>query len=115
MNSGAPSYFIPIAFKKELLQKYYNQPEKYQVQDGVLICGDLWLLKIDNHHEDHITAYLGDLGEELPESEQVHWKEYNIIVDHPLSSTEIKRDFEVIPADSPNIEHQKVIFNKNYM
>lgn len=111
-NPEAPHYFTPIAFKKEVLKKYYDQPEKYTIQDGKLICGSLWSLPIDNDHKDFISVYLGDIGEKLPESERMHWREYNTIVDDPLSITAFQRDFANIPADSETAEHQ---FQANYL
>lgn len=105
-NPEAPHYLTPIAFKKEVLKKYYDQPEKYTIQDGELTCGYLWSLPIDNDHEDFISAYLGDIGEKLPESERMHWREYNIIVDAPLSVTAIQRDFGNIATESETVEYQ---------
>ena len=33
---------------------------------------------IDNHHDEIVCAWLGDLGRDLPYSEQEHWRQYNI-------------------------------------
>jgi hypothetical protein len=33
-NPGAPHYLTPVCFRKEVLNKYYSQPQKYTVSDG---------------------------------------------------------------------------------
>lgn len=92
-NPDAPHYFTPVFFKKEVLQKYFSHPELYTIADGYLQCQSLWMLYIDNHHKDCISVYLGDLGRDLPEQEQLHWKSYNIISEEKLSSVKFQRDF----------------------
>jgi hypothetical protein len=76
-NPQAPHYLTPIDFRKTVLDKYYNQPSKFRVEDGYLHCGSLWGLEIDNHHLDKVCVYLGDLGY-LAYQEQLHWKSHNI-------------------------------------
>ncbi len=44
-------YLTPVFFKREVLQEYFNQPERYTVEDGRLCCGSLWDLQIDNDHQ----------------------------------------------------------------
>lgn len=105
-NPEAPFYLTPVFFKREVLQKYIEKPELYRVRDGYLECGSLWGMEIDNHHRNCISAYLGDLGRDLPESEQVYWKGYNIVCDEGLSETSIQRDFFNIPAESSMIDHR---------
>jgi hypothetical protein len=61
-NPGAPHYLTPVWFRREVLSKYYEHPEKYSVEDGYLRCGSLWGLSIDNDLPDHVVVYLGDLG-----------------------------------------------------
>ena len=61
-NPGAPHYLTPVCFRKEVLNKYYSQPEKYTVSDGYLSCGALWSLYIDNNHSEAVMVFLGDLG-----------------------------------------------------
>lgn len=63
-------------FKKEVLNKYYNEPLKYQV-DGWHVKSRFFYLKIDNHHDDYVAVFLTELGS-LPYKEQLHWKQYNI-------------------------------------
>ena len=88
-NPGAPMYLTPIYFKREVLKKYIDKPELYDVKDGHLWCKGLWNIEIDNHHKNCVCAYLGDLGRDLPENEQSHWKSYNISPDDEYNYTHL--------------------------
>lgn len=92
-NEGNPHYLTPIFFKKEVLTKYYSQTEKYSVGDGGLQCGGMWILRLDMNNPKYITAYLGDLGRDLPHSEQKYWKSFNIPPNGTVSEVEFKRSF----------------------
>lgn len=72
------NFLIEVFFKREVLEKYLNNPEKYTVSDGYIKFADIWGLKIDNHLSEYIIVYLGDLGKDLPEKERNHWLSYNI-------------------------------------
>lgn len=76
-NPGAPHYLTPVCFRKEVLNKYYSQPEKYTVSDGYLSCGALWSLHIDNNHPEAVMVFLGDLGH-LSHTEQMYWRGFNL-------------------------------------
>ncbi len=65
-NPKAPQYLTPVHFRKEVLDKYYQQPGKYSISDSALGCGDLWVMYVDNHHTDKVCAWLGDLGRDMP-------------------------------------------------
>ena len=41
-NPDAPNYLTPVHFRKQILDKYYQQPSKYSVEDSILRCGYLW-------------------------------------------------------------------------
>lgn len=69
-------YFIVTYFKKEVLNKYYNEPTKYKV-DGWRVSCSFFSLKIDNNIEDYVAVFLVELSS-LPHKEQLHWKQYNI-------------------------------------
>lgn len=99
-NPDAPHYLTPVFFEKQVLDKYLSHPEIYEVADGILECKYAWSLSIDNHHENCVAVYLGDLGCKLPEKEQQHWKEYNIVSSEELSEVSFKRDFLNIYAES---------------
>ena len=91
-NEGMPFYLTPVFFKKEVLQKYYNNPGKYEVQDGSVHCKGFWHLRLDNNHPDHVMVFLGDLGR-LSNKEQLHWKHYNIFA-KGMSHTCFERSIE---------------------
>lgn len=76
-NPEAPHFLTPVWFRREVLRKYYDQPEKYSVEDGYLRCGGLWGLRMDNNLPNHVVVYLGDLGQ-LAYEEQLYWKSFNI-------------------------------------
>lgn len=117
-NSNSPHYLTPVFFKKEVLQKYISNSNLYSIEDGYLRCGELWGIEIDNHHKNYIAVYLGDLGRDLPESERIYWKSFNVATDQHLSETLLKRDFLGVFTDSNIIEHKLkehyVQTNKNW-
>lgn len=92
-NPDAPHYLTPVFFRREVLQRYFEEPEKYSVTDGRLSCAHLWGVQIDNDHPDHVAVFLGDLGRDLPESERSHWLSQNVAPTSPMSATNIRRSF----------------------
>lgn len=110
-NPDAPHYLTPVHFKKQVLDKYYQNPSKYSVEDSYLRCGSLWGLQIDNHHKDKVCVWLGDLGRDLPYNEQLYWRSYNIAPEGKVSNTYYKRQLLAQFTDSERIEH---IFENTY-
>lgn len=110
-NPSAPMYLTPVFFSREVLHKYYDNPDLYSISDGRLSCRSLWGVEIDNHHRDVVSVFLGDLGRDLPEVEQKHWKNYNILTDETISGVTVARDLLCYPAESNVIEHQ---FKRDY-
>lgn len=104
-NPDAPNYLTPVNFRKQVLDKYYLEPSKYSVEDSILRCGYLWCLTIDNHHDDRVWVWLGDLGEKLPYQERLHWKSHNIPPEGHVSETFFKRQILAEPLDSDRPEH----------
>ena len=41
-NPGSPHYLTPVYFRREVLNKYYAEPDRYSVDDGYLRCAGLW-------------------------------------------------------------------------
>lgn len=68
--------FRTTFFKKEVLDKYYNDPGKYLV-DGFGVKSRFFTLKCDNNVAEFVPVFLSDL-KYLPHAEQLHWKQYNI-------------------------------------
>jgi hypothetical protein len=97
-NPGSPLFVTPVFFKKDVLIKYYSQPEKYSVEDGYLKCGGMWGLRMDNNHRDFTMVFLGDLGH-LSYKEQQYWKHFNIATAAKISHTAWARSFEGEFAD----------------
>ncbi len=110
-NPTTPDYLTPVFFKKAVLDKYYQQPDKYSVEDGYLrFCG-LWGVTMDNHHADKVIMWLGDLGRDLPYEEKLHWKSFNIQPIGGVSSTFFKRQ---ILAQSTDTDQPDILFKHEY-
>ena len=81
-NTGAPQYLTPVFFKTAVLDKYRDEPSRYDVESGCLRCKRngvaLWCIPIDTHGKDSISMWLGDLGH-LPYAEQLHFASQNIL------------------------------------
>jgi len=92
-NRHAPHYLTSVFFRREVLAKYYNEPQKYSVDDGLLWCGGKWTLRMDNSHLNYVVVFLGDLGRDLPHKEQLHWKRYNVPPEGQMSEARFRRDF----------------------
>lgn len=103
-NPGHPHYLTPICFRKDVLKKYLEKPSLFSVEDGYLRCGGLWGIRIDNDHEDRVVVFLGDLGRDLPESEQRYWRSFNVRPEGALSESCFKRSFLSQFADPLNAE-----------
>jgi hypothetical protein len=110
-NPNTPNYLTPVHFRKQVLEKYYQQPSKYCVEDSLLRCGSLWGMYLDNHHDDKVCTWLGDLGRDLPYEEQLHWRAHNIPPEGSVSETYYKRQLLAQFTDSDRLEH---LFKQSY-
>lgn len=101
----APNYLTPVHFRRQVLDKYYQQPSKYAVEDSLLRCGRLWVMAIDNQHDDKVCAWLGDLGRDLPYQERLHWRAHNIPPSGEMSEVFYKRQVlaQEIDTDRPDL------------
>lgn len=110
-------YFALTYFKKEVLDKYYNEPSKYRV-DGFSVSSNFIYLKIDNNLSDYVPVFLVELGI-LPHKEQLHWKQYNIQPQKGISRTYYKTMIEGSWAEHPEtpdlfFKQRFYSFNKNW-
>jgi hypothetical protein len=98
-------YLSPVFFSRNVLQKYYDDPDTYSVEDGYLRCGSLWGAQIDNDNPEFVVMFLGDIGRDLPASERHHWKSHNITPTGNISATSFNRSFMAQPANptSPDL------------
>lgn len=111
VDSDAPSYLTPVHFRKQVLDKYYQESSKYNVRESTLHCGGLWCMFIDDNHEDRVCAWLGDLGRDMPYSEQQHWLAHNIQPKGGVSQTYFQRQLMAQFTDSKQPEH---MFKQKY-
>lgn len=77
-DDGPAKFFIPVYFERAVLQKYYNNPTRYDITDNMVSCDSHWGVPIDTNNAGLVQVYLGDIVEHLPYNEQLHWKRYNV-------------------------------------
>ena len=105
-NPEASNYLTPVHFRRDVLDRYYHNPGRYKVADGVVRHDPFWVLSIDDDHRDRVLVFLGDLGRDLPYTEQLHWRAHNVLPDGGLSETARKRSFDAQFADGEQPEHR---------
>lgn len=107
-NRGAAHEVTPVSFRRQVLDKYYQEPSKFKIEDGYLSCASLWDLRIDNHHDDKVCVLLRDLAY-LPFSEQLHWRSYNFASASGYSEVAVRRNFlaEWVESDQPEHAFQE--------
>jgi hypothetical protein len=108
-------FFVVTYFKKDVLNKYYNEPQKYEV-DGWHVKSNFFSLKIDNNNEDYVAVFLMELGF-LPHKEQLHWKHHNIQPQKGISHAYYQTMIEGNWVDHPEthdlfFKHKFEQFNK---
>ena len=111
-NEHAPHYLTPVWFTRDVLSRYYENPNKFSVEDGYLRCGSLWGIQIDNNIPDHVAAYLGDLGRDLQYEEQIFWTNFNVTPgDRKPRETNFRRSFA---AEFTDPSEPDLVFKQRY-
>lgn len=111
-NPDAPHYLTPVFFRRDVLQRYYDNPTLYSISEGRLTCAGLWGVQIDNDNPDHVMVFLGDLGRDIPSSERTHWVAHNVVpAGRHMSETTFRRSFLSQWAATTNPEH---LFKQTY-
>ena len=105
-NPDAPHYLTPVFFKKDVLQRYYDDSKLYSVSDGYLACARKWRVQIDNNNLNVVSVFLGDIGRYIPSGHQQHWLSYNVPPIYSMSESGIRRSFLGQFVESDNPEHQ---------
>ena len=109
-NPDAPWDLTPVHFRKQVLDRYYNEPDKYTVKDSRMECG-MWGLKIDNHDFDKVCVLLRDLGISLPYAEQLHWQAHNIPPEGGVSETFYRR---MVLGEWADSDQPDLLFKQSY-
>lgn len=105
-NPEAPHYLTPVFFRSDVLQKYYNHTELYEVTEGSVSCKARWHLRLDNDHAEYVAVFLGDLGRDIPQAERQYWKGFNIAPRGSMSSTYARRSYLGQWVDAEQPDHQ---------
>ena len=110
-NSDAASKYTVIYFHKQVLDKYYNEPNKYTVEDSMVRCRSLWSMQIDNHDPDKVCVFLDELGIHLPYTEQLHWRTHNIPPEGGMSETFYRR---MVRGEWASSDQPDILFKQSY-
>ncbi len=103
-------FLTKVFFRRKVLNKYINEPSKYDVEESSIGCRRRWLMEINSNHKKYVVVYLGDLGN-LPFREQLHWYEYNLPPDGEMSEVDYRR---TILAEFTEPEDSALRFKRAY-
>jgi len=105
-KSDLPFETSPIFFKAEVLDKYKNNPDKYELTERNISCRGGWYLEtydINQYNQVHTYAvYLA----RLPYKEQLHWQSCNEEPKGSISKRALKTDFEANYPDEKSLFQQ---------
>ena len=110
-NSDLAWKLTRVYFRKQVLDKYYNEPSKYTVEDSIVRCSLWGSIKIDNHHPDKVCVFLDELGKHLPYTEQLHWRANNIPPEGGMSETFYRR---MVLGEWTNSDQPDILFKQSY-
>ncbi len=112
-NPGAPQFLTPVFFRTSVLDKYRDEPSRYDVESDCLRCkrdgSVLWCIPIDNHGTDCVSVRLGDLGS-LPYAQQLHFASQNVLKGE-VSETFFRSQIDAEFCDST---HPVAEFKRSY-
>jgi hypothetical protein len=93
-ESDKPFEISPAFFRPEVLTRFKNDPEKYDLEDRSIGCRNAWYLKTyDINEAGQVHTYIGYLAK-LPYEEQVYWQSFNEWPKAPISKRAFENDFE---------------------
>lgn len=93
-KSDNPYEISPAFFRPEVLTRFKNDPEKYDLDDRSVSCRNAWHLRsFDINEAGQVHAYIGDLAK-LPYEEQIYWQSFNEWAKAPISKRAFENDFE---------------------
>lgn len=92
-NPDAPHYLTPVYFDPRVLNRYRDEPSKYEITSSQLSCLGIWSIAIGESTTGLVEVYLGDLGRDLPWQERPHWKAHNVLPGGTMNEDRFRRDF----------------------
>jgi hypothetical protein len=92
-QSDKPFEISPTFFRPEVLTRFKNDPEKYDLQDRSISCRNAWYLKTyDINEAGQVHTYIGYLAN-LPYEEQCYWQSFNEWPKGSISTRAYENDF----------------------
>src|SRR5207248_1110585 len=92
-------FLTPVFFREEVLERYYEDPRTFTVEEDLVRGGRRWDLPIARTGRGTVQAWLGDVNE-LSLSVQRHWQQYSV-PGEGVPEWRIRRDFLAEFAHAP--------------
>jgi hypothetical protein len=93
-SSDKPFEISPVFFRPEVLARFKNDPEKYDLQDRTIHCRNAWYLNTyDINEVGQVHTYIGYLAK-LPYEEQCYWQSFNEWPKAPISKRAFENDIQ---------------------
>lgn len=93
-KSEKPFETSPAFFRPDVLVRFKNEPEKFDLTDRAIGCRNAWYLKTyDINEVGQVHTYIGYLAN-LPYDEQLYWQSFSEWPKAPISKRAFENDFE---------------------
>jgi hypothetical protein len=112
VKSDLPFEISPAFFRPEVLLRYKQDTDKYEIRQGSISCRGAWYLRYNTNDAGQIQLYLIDLSH-LPYSEQLYWQSFNEKPKGGISDVVFRRDFqgEWVASDDPLSDLKQLLQN----
>ena len=107
-NLEPGDFLSSVHFSRDVLRPYYDQPDKYTVDESSVRCGQLWSFRVRGAAPGNLFSNLGDFGEELPEAERVRWAGFNVAPGFPSITDPLRSELANHPLARRGIDHEFV-------
>lgn len=102
-NKGEPHFLTPVFFSKDVLDRYSNNPDQYNVTDDHIAYLNIWSIPFTVNKDSTVSVWLGDLSR-IPYKEQKYWSVFNIKPKGEVNKDFIDRQLNNVWNDSIRIE-----------
>lgn len=101
-------FLTPVFFRRDLFQRFYNNPRLYKVEATLIRYVDQWSIDYGINNSGLVHVWLGDFWETLPYEEQLQWRSFNVVPSGGLEDSFFKNQIAAQFADTEREDYRLI-------